>query len=276
MDQPPRFLSVLDRKRQKIILVGALVKQQEASVARKILVVDDEAILVETIAYNLEQAGYRVVTAADGGSALDAARSEIPDLIILDGMLPGTDGLEVCRQLRKESGTATTPIVMLTAKSDEIDKVVGLEVGADDYVTKPFGRRELLARVRALLRRSEYPHPGEDRLGAQEAAEAVRPASRDLVAGPLRIDLAGRRVNCRGQDLELQPKQFDLLAYLVRNRGTVLTRDQLLHNVWGYDYAGDTRTVDVHVRWLREKLEEDPANPKLIQTVRGVGYVFRW
>lgn len=244
--------------------------------ARKILVVDDEAILVETIAYNLEQAGYRVVTAADGGSALDAARSEIPDLIILDVMLPGMDGLEVCRQLRKESGTATTPIVMLTAKSDEIDKVVGLEVGADDYVTKPFGRRELLARVRALLRRSEYPHPGEDRLGAQEAAEAVRPASRDLVAGPLRIDLAGRRVNCRGQDLELQPKQFDLLAYLVRNRGTVLTRDQLLHNVWGYDYAGDTRTVDVHVRWLREKLEEDPANPKLIQTVRGVGYVFRW
>ena len=244
--------------------------------ARKILVVDDEAILVETIAYNLEQAGYSVVTAADGGSALDAARSEIPDLIILDVMLPGMDGLEVCRQLRKESGTATTPIVMLTAKSDEIDKVLGLEVGADDYVTKPFGRRELLARVRALLRRSEYPHPGEDRLGAQEAAEAVRPASRDLVAGPLRIDLAGRRVNCRGQDLELQPKQFDLLAYLVRNRGTVLTRDQLLHNVWGYDYAGDTRTVDVHVRWLREKLEEDPANPKLIQTVRGVGYVFRW
>ncbi|HEV2662538.1 MAG TPA: response regulator transcription factor [Ktedonobacteraceae bacterium] len=243
--------------------------------ARKILVVDDEAILVETIAYNLEQAGYRVVTAADGGSALDAARSEIPDLIILDVMLPGMDGLEVCRQLRKESGTATTPIVMLTAKSDEIDKVVGLEVGADDYVTKPFGRRELLARVRALLRRSEYPHP-EDRLGTQEAVEAVRPASRDLVAGPLRIDLAGRRVNCRGQDLELQPKQFDLLAYLVRNRGTVLTRDQLLHNVWGYDYAGDTRTVDVHVRWLREKLEEDPANPKLIQTVRGVGYVFRW
>ena len=244
--------------------------------ARKILVVDDEAILVETIAYNLEQAGYRVVTAADGSSALDAARSEIPDLIILDVMLPGMDGLEVCRQLRKESGTATTPIVMLTAKSDEIDKVVGLEVGADDYVTKPFGRRELLARVRALLRRSEYPHPGEDRLGAQEAVEAVRPASRDLVAGPLRIDLAGRRVNCRGQDLELQPKQFELLAYLVRNRGTVLTRDQLLHNVWGYDYAGDTRTVDVHVRWLREKLEEDPANPKLIQTVRGVGYVFRW
>jgi len=249
---------------------------QEAIVARKILVVDDEAVLVETIAYNLEQAGYRVVTAADGRSALDAARSEMPDLIILDIMLPGMDGLEVCRQLRRESGTATTPIVMLTAKDDEIDKVVGLEVGADDYVTKPFGRRELLARVRALLRRVDYPAPGEDNRAGQEAAQEVRPASRELVAGPLRIDLAGRRVNCRGQDLELQPKQFELLTYLVRNRGTVLTRDQLLHNVWGYDYAGDTRTVDVHVRWLREKLEEDPANPRLIQTVRGVGYVFRW
>ena len=244
--------------------------------ARKILVVDDEAVLVETIAYNLEQAGYRVVTASDGNSALEAARNEDPDLILLDIMLPGIDGLEVCRQLRRESGTATTPIVMLTAKSDEIDKVVGLEVGADDYVTKPFGRRELLARVRALLRRVDYPAASEERQPVQDSAQEVRPVSRELVAGPLRIDLAGRRVNCRGQEMELQPKQFELLTYLVRNRGTVLTRDQLLHNVWGYDYAGDTRTVDVHVRWLREKLEEDPANPKLIQTVRGVGYVFRW
>jgi DNA-binding response OmpR family regulator len=256
--------------------VGALVKQQEASVARKILVVDDEAVLVETIAYNLEQAGYHVVTASDGNSALEAARSEDPDLILLDIMLPGIDGLEVCRQLRRESNTATTPIVMLTAKGDEIDKVVGLEVGADDYVTKPFGRRELLARVRALLRRVDYPAASEDHHLSQDPAQEARPVSRELVAGPLRIDLAGRRVNCRGQEMELQPKQFELLTYLVRNRGTVLTRDQLLHNVWGYDYAGDTRTVDVHVRWLREKLEEDPANPKLIQTVRGVGYVFRW
>jgi two-component system alkaline phosphatase synthesis response regulator PhoP len=257
--------------------VDVLVKQQEAILARKILVVDDEAVLVETIAYNLEQAGYRVVTASDGNSALEAARSECPDLILLDIMLPGIDGLEVCRQLRRESNTATTPIVMLTAKSDEIDKVVGLEVGADDYVTKPFGRRELLARVRALLRRADYPVASEEHHSTNDAAaQEVRPPSRELVAGPLRIDLAGRRVNCRGQELELQPKQFELLTYLVRNRGTVLTRDQLLHNVWGYDYAGDTRTVDVHVRWLREKLEEDPANPKLIQTVRGVGYVFRW
>jgi len=247
----------------------------ELAVTRKILVIDDESVLVETIAYNLEQAGYQVITAGDGTSALQAAYRELPDLIILDIMLPEMDGLEVCRQLRGESSTATTPIMMLTAKGDEIDKVVGLEVGADDYVTKPFGRRELLARVRALLRRVDYA-PLDAEKPAQEATNEIPRANRELVAGPLRIDLAGRRVNCRDQEMELQPKQFELLTYLVRNRGTVLTRDQLLHNVWGYDYAGDTRTVDVPVRWLREKLEEDPANPHLIQTVRGVGYCFRW
>lgn len=241
---------------------------------RKILVVDDEPVLVETIAYNLEQAGFQVTTALDGSSGLEAARREKPDLIILDIMLPEMDGLEVCRQLRREGATSTTSIMMLTAKGEEIDKVVGLEVGADDYITKPFGRRELLARVRALLRRADYP-PTRDGQGMQDTASEPPRPSRELVAGPLRIDLAGRRVNCRDKELELQPKQFDLLVYLVRNRGTVLTRDQLLHNVWGYDYVGDTRTVDVHVRWLREKLEEDPANPKLIQTVRGVGYCFR-
>jgi DNA-binding response OmpR family regulator len=250
-------------------------------VAQKILVVDDEAVLVETIAYNLEQSGYQVITVADGSSALEAARSEVPDLIILDIMLPSMDGLEVCRQLRREQQTAATPIIMLTAKGDEIDKVVGLEVGADDYVTKPFGRRELLARVRALLRRSVLPPspvPAQTVAAMEKNGRELSSESRSrmLVAGPLSIDLAGRRINCRGHDMELQPKQFELLTYLVRNRGTVLTRDQLLHNVWGYDYVGDTRTVDVHVRWLREKLEEDPANPKLIQTVRGVGYVFRW
>ncbi len=243
-------------------------------VGRKVLLVDDEPVLVETIAYNLQQAGYEVTTAADGASALEAARREAPDLVILDIMLPEMDGLEVCRLLRREHNTATTPIMMLTAKGEEIDKVVGLEVGADDYVTKPFGRRELLARVRALLRRADYV-PAAD-YPPREISDEESRAQRGLVAGPIRIDLAGRRVNCRGQDLELQPKQFDLLVYLVRNRGTVLTRDQILHNVWGYDYVGDTRTVDVHVRWLREKLEENPANPRLIQTVRGVGYCFRW
>ncbi len=241
---------------------------------RKILVVDDEPVLVETIAYNLAQAGFQVATALDGSSGLEAARRERPDLIILDIMLPGMDGLEVCRQLRRERSTATTPIMMLTAKGDEIDKVVGLEVGADDYVTKPFGRRELLARVRALLRRMEYDQ-GRDGQRTRDAESPPAHASHELVAGPLRIDLAGRRVNCRGKALDLQPKQFDLLIYLVRNRGTVLTRDQILHHVWGYDYTGDTRTVDVHIRWLREKLEEDPANPRLIQTVRSVGYCFR-
>jgi two-component system alkaline phosphatase synthesis response regulator PhoP len=243
-------------------------------VERKILVVDDEPVLVETIAYNLEQAGFQVATALDGSSGLEAARRERPDLIILDIMLPEMDGLEVCRQLRRERATATTPIMMLTAKGDEIDKVVGLEVGADDYVTKPFGRRELLARVRALLRRAEYDQ-AHDGPRVQDAESPPAQPSRELVAGPLRIDLAGRRVKCRGKELELQPKQFDLLIYLVRNRGVVLTRDQILHHVWGYDYTGDTRTVDVHIRWLREKLEEDPANPRLIQTVRSVGYCFR-
>src|SRR5947209_876463 len=250
-------LSIPRRRRQRITSVDASVKhiwpKWEDIVGRKILVVDDEAVLVETIAYNLEQAGYQVTTAADGASALQAAHRETPDLIILDIMLPEMDGLEVCRQLRRESNTSTTPIMMLTARSDEIDKVVGLEVGADDYVTKPFGRRELLARVRALLRRSDYVPANEAERNEQDDSNKVSRASRELVAGPLRIDLAGRRVNCRGQELELQPKQFELLTYFVRNRGTVLTRDQLLHNVWGYDYAGDTRTVDVHVRRLREK-----------------------
>lgn len=244
----------------------------------KILVVDDEEVLVEAIAYSLEQEGYQVLTALDGRAALELARRERPQLIILDIMLPEIDGLEVCRQLRREPATATTPIMLLTARGEEIDRVVGLEVGADDYVTKPFGRRELLARVRALLRRAAYPvtqAPPEGSSMTQEAAAQSRRSARELIAGPVRIDLPGRRVWCRDQEIEMQPKQFDLLVYLVRNRGTVLTRDQLLHHVWGYDYAGDTRTVDVHIRWLREKLEEDPASPKLIQTVRGVGYVFR-
>ena len=238
--------------------------------------VDDEAVLLETITYNLEQAGYRVMTAGDGFHALEAMAQVRPDLIILDVMLPEMDGLELCREIRRRSSTATTPILMLTARGDEIDKVVGLEVGADEYVTKPFGKRELLARVRALLRRADYPtSPSSGTDAETEPVPQQVPAHRELVVGPLRIDLQGRHVHRQGTIIDLQPKQFDLLVYLVRTRGTVLTRDQLLHNVWGYDYVGDTRTVDVHIRWLREKLEEDPANPVLIQTVRGVGYVFR-
>ncbi|HVU66132.1 MAG TPA: response regulator transcription factor [Ktedonobacteraceae bacterium] len=238
----------------------------------KILVVDDEVVLLETIVYNLELAGYQVYTAADGASALEMAHREKPDLMILDLMLPVIDGLEVCRQLRREDDTAGMLILMLTAKSDEIDKVVGLEVGADDYVTKPFSKHELLARVRALLRRQGKIAIAENSSDDQQTPRRV---PRTLICGPLEMNLDGRRVYRSGQEIDLQPKQYELLKCLMQNRGTVLTRDQLLQNVWGYDYAGDTRTVDVHVRWLREKLEEDPANPKLIQTVRGVGYCLR-
>ena len=247
----------------------------------KILVVDDETVLLETIAYNLEQAGYQVTTAADGLSGVDAARQDPPDLIILDIMLPGIDGLEACRRIRRENATRSTPILMLTAKGDEIDKVVGLEVGADDYVTKPFGRQELLARVRALLRRAHYSTeqqpatPAPVQVSKTEEEKYQVATQRNLIAGPLTINVAGRQIFYQGQEIELQSKQFDLLTYMVRNRGTVLTRDQLLQHVWGYDYVGDTRTVDVHIRWLREKIEEDPSNPRLLQTVRGVGYVFR-
>ena len=238
----------------------------------KILVVDDEAVLLETIVYNLELAGYQVCTAADGASALEMAHREKPDLMILDLMLPVMDGLEVCRQLRREDDTAGMLILMLTAKSEEIDKVVGLEVGADDYVTKPCSKHELLARVRALMRRQGKPIV-ESASGDDDTSSRRPP--RVLVCGPIEMNLDGRCVYRSGQEIDLQPKQFDLLKCLMQNRGTVLTRDQLLQNVWGYDYAGDTRTVDVHVRWLREKLEEDPANPRLIQTVRGVGYCLR-
>jgi two-component system alkaline phosphatase synthesis response regulator PhoP len=239
----------------------------------KILVVDDEVVLLETIVYNLEQVGYQVLTATDGVSALETAHREQPDLVILDVMLPGMDGLEVCRQLRNRDETSGVLILMLTARSEEIDKVVGLEMGADDYVTKPFGKHEFLARVRAILRRLQKTAPAEEGLAQESGGHGRHP--RTLEAGPIWMNLDGRRVLCRGQELELQPKQFDLLRFLVQNRGTVLTRDQLLQNVWGYDYAGDTRTIDVHVRWLREKLEEDPASPRLIQTVRGVGYCLR-
>ena len=199
----------------------------------KILVVDDEAVLLETIVYNLEQAGYQVLTAADGASALEAAHREKPDLIILDLMLPVIDGLEVCRRLRREDEMSNTLILMLTAKSEEIDKVVGLEVGADDYVTKPFGRHELLARVRALLRRLGKTSAAiSEEATPQEAVPEIR-RPRTLEIGPVRIDLDGRQVFCRGQEIELQPKQFELLKYLMQNRGTVLTRDQLLQNEIG-------------------------------------------
>ncbi len=234
---------------------------------RTILVVEDEAILRDTIVYNLRADGYEVLTAADGATALDTAQRSRLDLVLLDLMLPVMDGLEVCRQLRRRSETSSVPILMLTARAEETDKVVGLELGADDYVTKPFSWRELRARVRALLRRTE---PRSDGVPASPQDE-----SRVLTAGDLRVDLDRREVTIGERQIEMPARLFDLLVYLLRHRGTVLTRDRLLEHVWGYDFAGDTRTVDVHIRWLREKIEEDPANPALVQTVRGVGYRFK-
>ncbi|HEY4684510.1 MAG TPA: response regulator transcription factor [Dehalococcoidia bacterium] len=222
--------------------------------ARTVLVVDDEPTLVAALKYNLEREGYRVLTAADGGAALDVARSRRPDLLVLDLMLPVMDGLEVCRALRREM---SVPILMLTAKGEEIDKVVGLEIGADDYVTKPFGMRELLARVRALLRRVEPTAETEV-----------------LATGDLEIDLKRREARRDGRPLELKPKELELLLYFVRNRGRAFTREQLLRDVWGYDFLGDSRTVDVHIRWLRQKIEAEPAKPVRLITVRGVGYRF--
>ncbi len=227
--------------------------------ARTILLVDDEPTLRETVAEALEADGYRVVSATDGREALVRFRAERPDLVLLDLMLPELSGIEVCRIMRAESGV---PILMLTAKSSEIDKVVGLEVGADDYVTKPFSLRELTARVHALLRRAD-----------QQIALETAPAVIDL--GRVQVDLAGRRLLRDGRVVPMKPRAFELLAFLVRHPGQVFTRDQLLEHVWGYDYGGETRTVDVHVHWLRTEIEADPARPELIQTVRGIGYVFR-
>lgn len=213
--------------------------------------------MVRSLSTILTQEGYEVVVAMDGPQALEAARTERPDLILLDVMLPGMDGLEVCRQIRAWS---TVPIIMLTAKTAEVDKVVGLEVGADDYVTKPFSPRELLARIKANLRRAQ--------MQAQQAYQD------HLEVGDIVMDTGGRRVVVRGREVSLSPKEFDLLKVLMSHPGRVLGRDFLLNQVWGEDFFGDTRTLDVHIRWLREKIEEDPSKPRYIQTVHGVGYRF--
>lgn len=228
-----------------------------------VLVVEDEPALLETLEYNLTRQGYRVITATDGAMAVEQARREHPDVIVLDIMLPKMDGFEVCRTLRKEMNV---PILMLTARDDEIDKVVGLEVGADDYMTKPFSMRELTARVKALLRRV--------RLIREEMAVGAGTEPERLVFGDLVLDLSRGEVRLRDVPVPLKPKEYDLLVFLARNRGMVLSRDLILERVWGWDFAGGTRTVDVHVRWLREKIEADPANPTRIVTVRGMGYRF--
>jgi DNA-binding response OmpR family regulator len=232
-------------------------------VADKVLLVEDDLTLRETLEYNLVRQGYEVHTAADGHTALDIARQERPDLLVLDVMLPGLDGFEVCRILRQEM---SVPILMLTARDEEVDKVVGLEIGADDYMTKPFSMRELLARVKAQLRRV--------RLTREEAvaAEGGMVEGEKITVSDLTIDLARHEALLGGEPLSLKPKEYELLVFLARNRGLVLSRDLILERVWGWDYGGGSRTVDVHVRWLREKIESDPANPTRIVTVRGVGY----
>ena len=232
--------------------------------ADKILVVEDELSLQETLAYNLKKQGYEVEAVGDGLAALDKARQVHPDLIVLDLMLPGMDGFEVCRVLRQEM---TTPVLMLTARDDEIDRVVGLEVGADDYMTKPFSMRELMARVKAMLRRV--------RLVREEINLAALPTTVQLLTfDDLIIDVTRREVRMQDQVLALKPKEFELLHFLALHRGKVLSREFILERVWGWEYIGDSRTVDVHVRWLREKIEPNPAQPKRIVTVRGAGYRF--
>ncbi|PKK39196.1 Phosphate regulon transcriptional regulatory protein PhoB (SphR) [Clostridiaceae bacterium JG1575] len=226
--------------------------------AEKVLIIDDEEHIVELIRYNLESAGYETVSAANGAQGLERARSEAPDLVLLDLMLPLVDGLEVCKRMRSEDKLKNIPIIMLTAKSEEIDKILGLELGADDYMTKPFSVRELTARVKAVLRRATP---------AEEEGEVYR--FQDVA-----IDYDKHEVKKQGRKVDLTLKEFDLLDMLIKNRGKVLTRDLLLDKIWGYEYVGETRTVDVHIRHLRQKLEPDDKNPRYIETVRGIGYRF--
>jgi phosphate regulon transcriptional regulator PhoB len=224
--------------------------------AEKILLVDDEEMIVESIEFALNQEGYEVVRAHDGQEALQQVQLSKPNLIVLDLMLPKLSGLEVCRLLRREQNDI--PVIMLTAKGEEIDRVIGLEVGADDYLVKPFSLRELVARIKALLRRSKV----------------VEPESKSKVFqhGDLMINLSEHRVTVSERNVELSPKEFKILAMLIGAPGRVFSREELLEQVWGLDFYGDTKTVDVHIRWLREKIEEDPSSPKFIQTVRGFGY----
>jgi DNA-binding response OmpR family regulator len=222
-----------------------------------ILIVDDEPTIVEVVGLYLQREGFKVLTAADGNAALSAVEQQRPDLVVLDLMLPGLSGLEVTRRLR---ASGALPIIMLTARGEETDRVVGLELGADDYVTKPFSARELVARVKAVLRRA---HP---------EAPATPAESSVLAIGGLRMDTAARAVTLDGRAIGLTVREFDLLHFLMRHPGQVFTREQLLDNVWGYTFASDMGTVTVHIRRLREKIERDPANPVYLQTIWGVGY----
>lgn len=232
---------------------------------QKILIIEDEPNIRELVLYNLSQNGYEGLAAEDGIQGLATARGEKPDLILLDIMLPGKNGYDICKELRAEG--SKTPIIMLTAKNEEIDKVLGLEFGADDYISKPFGIRELMARIKAVLRRYETS-PEQD-----AAANGSGIASNEgITIGDLSINVERHEVKVAGKLLELTLKEFDLLRVLAENRGRVMTRDQLLDKVWGFEYIGETRTVDVHVRYLRKKLGDEDNEGKYIQTVRGIGY----
>lgn len=228
--------------------------------SNRILVVDDEEFILTLIEFNLQQAGFEVITAMDGAEGLRKATEENPDLVILDLMLPKMDGMEVCKELRLRR--IMTPILMLTAKDDEFDKVLGLELGADDYMTKPFSPREVIARVKAILRRTRMSDDN-----AQEEQDTSRITIADLKIMPEYYE-----AYYRGEKLELTPKEFELLVYLAKHKGRVLTRDQLLSAVWNYDFAGDTRIVDVHISHLRDKIESNTKKPVYIKTIRGLGY----
>jgi two-component system alkaline phosphatase synthesis response regulator PhoP len=228
-----------------------------APARKKILLVDDEAAIVQSLRYNLERSGYSVTAAGDGRTAVALAASEQPDLVILDIMLPLLDGIEACKEIRKVS---SVPIIMLTAKDQEFDKVLALELGADDYVTKPFSLGEIIARVKARLRRSEVDLEARDE---------------SITIGEITIDRSRQRLVVRGETVALAPKEFRLLHVLMENRGRIVTRQMLLEKVWGYDFEGEHQTISVHIRWLREKIEVDPNNPRHIVTVRSRGYMFR-
>ena len=232
----------------------------------KILIIEDETALRETLAYTLEREGFAVRAAADGVKALETAAEQNPDLILLDLMLPGIDGFEVCRRLRAKMNV---PILMLTARESEIDRVVGLEMGADDYIVKPFHMRELVARIKAQLRRVRLIREEKNPSPSEEAAPEA-----PIVFGDLSIDISRGEAQLAGKPLPLKPKEYELMLYFARHRGQALSREQILQRVWGWEYTGDSRTVDVHVRWLREKIEPDPANPVRLVTVRGAGYRF--
>ncbi|MDF9407017.1 MAG: Alkaline phosphatase synthesis transcriptional regulatory protein PhoP [Pelotomaculum sp. PtaB.Bin013] len=230
-----------------------------------IMVVDDEKHILELVRFNLEREGYQVISAADGAQCLELARTQSPDLIVLDVMLPEIDGLEVCRELRKNTKTKNIPIIMLSAKAEELDRVLGLEIGADDYVTKPFSPRELVARIKARLRNVRHEKERKN--------ESTKKSLMDF--GRLVIDEDRFDVYVDGIKQEFTLKEFELLRFMARRPGKVFSREQLLESVWGYDYLGDTRTIDVHIRHIRQKLEHLPEGPRLIETVRGVGYRFK-